>query len=76
MASILGQKFGSQAQASQPQNGISAMIGQINRLRQMVGGNPAERVPMLLKQWGMSDAQIQQYQAQATQIMKSINGGR
>lgn len=68
MASILGQMFAPQ----QPQGGFSALLGQINQLRQMVGGNPAERVPQMLKQWGLTDAQIKQYQAQATQIMNAM----
>lgn len=73
MASMLGNMFSTQAKQTQ-QNGISALIGQIQQLRRMVNGNPAEQVPAMLKQWGVPEAQIQQYQAQATQIMKSLGG--
>lgn len=72
MASMIGRMFGAAAQSSP----IADMANQLRQLQQTFRGNPAQQVPMMLQRAGMSDAQIRQCMAQATEFMKTMNGGR
>ena len=73
MASMIGQMFAGAAQ--QTQNPVQNIMNQLRQLQQTFKGDPATQVPIMLQRMGISDAQIQQYKAQATEIMKAMNGG-
>lgn len=72
MASMIGQMFGAMPQ----NNPASNMMNQLRQLQQTFRGNPAQQVPVMLRQAGVPDAAIKQCMAQATEFMKTMGGSR
>jgi len=70
MASMIGQMFAAAAQNTP----AADMMNQLRQLQQTFRGNPAQQVPMMLRQAGVPDAAIRQCMAQANEFVKMFGG--
>lgn len=57
-----------------PMNNMANLIQQFNRFRAGYQGNPKAEVERLLQSGQMSQAQLNQLQSMAAQLMRVING--
>lgn len=57
-----------------PMNNMAGLIQQFNRFRAGYQGNPKAEVERLLQSGQMSQAQLNQLQSMAAQLMRVING--